>query len=101
MQDVEQEIKQKILAIGNKSLASMEAYFDGKEIESDKLNLASKMLSQTVKILHMNQLRIFTERSQALRWVRWLPDDETRDRYIKLTNPQIAPLLLEKPKQRK
>ena len=97
MKTTEEQVKDRVIGISSLALDSIEGYFKGQEEDGAKISSAFKMLNQATKVMHMNQVRVLTDRSQALRLLRWLPDDKARDEYIKLTNPQVAPLMLKRP----
>lgn len=94
----EEEVRARVVAIANSGLNTIDQFFKGEETKPEKLSMAFKMLTQATKVLQMNQVRVLTERSQMLRLLPWLPTPESRARYIKLTNPKAAPLLLQRPK---
>jgi len=99
MTKVEERLKERVLETTDKALDIVDRYMKDKGGEEDpKVTMAFKLLNQGIKILHMNQVKTLTERSQALRLLKWLPDDAAREEYIKITNPQAVPLLLKRPK---
>ena len=97
-QTQQEELKGRILASGTKAMDIVDAYLIGEVKDDSRVPLAQKLMVQVVKVLHMDQVKTLTERSQALRLLQFLPDDRARREYIKLTNPQAAPLLLARPK---
>ena len=98
VKSVEEQLKGGVLATAGRALNVMDSYLDGKEDDTTKIFISQKLLTHGIKILHMNQVKVLTNRSQALRLIKYLPDDETRQKYISITNPQAAPLLLQRPK---
>jgi hypothetical protein len=98
MQD--EKIRGRIVEMGDQTLDTIGKVFNGEDVSPVKINLASKMLTQVVKVLHMNQVKTNTERSQAIRLLPWLKDDQARADYMKATNPQVAPLMLGRPKKK-
>ena len=48
--------REKVTELGEKGLQIIEEYFDGKRHGTDMVREASKMVSQAVKIEHMNQI---------------------------------------------
>ena len=93
----EAEVKSRIVEIAGKALDTIDSYFSGRSVKLEKVNNSFKLVGQATKIMQMNQVRILTERSQALRWLPYLADEKIREEYIKLTNPQAAILLLKRP----
>ena len=92
--------REKVTELGEKGLQIIEEYFDGKRQGTDMVREASKMVSQAVKIEHMNQIQKNMDRSFALRLLPYLPKDkEIRDKYIELTNPQLKGLLESRPQK--
>lgn len=100
-QTTEEKVKTRIVETADKGLDIIDQYFDGKETDSNKVNIAFRIVGQSTKVMHMNQVKVFTERSQALRLLPWLSDESAREQYIRMTNPQIAPKLLHRPKKQK
>lgn len=93
-------LREKIIGLGGKAAEIMEGYFDGKVQGTDRVKEASKMISQAIKVEHINQIKTQTDRSFALRLLQYLPKDgPARESYIKMTNPELKPLLLSKPKK--
>ena len=95
------KLRDDITRIGGRALGIMEEYFDGKRDGTDKIKEASKMISAALKVEHMNQIALFSEKSLALRLIQHLPKDEQlRAKYIQITNPQLAGMkLLDRPKK--
>lgn len=84
--------------ISTKALKWIEDYFDDKQDAEGKIKESLKLLSYEIKLRHMEQIKEQGDKSLALRLIKFLPKDEKlRNRYIELTNPEIKPLLLEKP----
>lgn len=98
MENFEEKVKDRIVNVANSGMDVIESYFKGDEVNPEKVNIAFKLIGQATKVMHMNQVRIMTDRSQALRLLPWLKNDKARNEYIKLTNPQVAPLLLGRPR---
>jgi len=96
---MDEKIRSRIVEMGSKTLDIVGQVFDGENVEPAKVTLASKMLTQVVKVLQMNQVKINTERSQAIRLLPWLKDDRARVEYIQATLPKAAPLMLTRPKR--
>lgn len=89
------EFRERVTRLGDKGLQIIEEYFDGKRQGTDMVREASKMVTQAVKIEHMNQIRKNFDRSFALRLLPYLSkNDKVREQYIMITNPEIKPLLL-------
>jgi hypothetical protein len=92
--------REKVTELGEKGLQIIEEYFDGKRHGTDLVREASKMVSQAVKIEHMNQIQKNADRSFAIRLLPFLPKDkEIREKYIEMTNPQIKGLLETRPQK--
>jgi hypothetical protein len=92
--------REKVTALGEKSLEIIEQYLDGKKAGGDLVREASKMISQAVKVEHMNQIQKNMDRSFALRLIPYLPKEkEVIDKYIEMTNPQVRGLLESRPKK--
>jgi len=92
-------LREKVVEIGEKALKIMDDYFDGRREGTDKIKEASRMITQAIKVEHMNQIQKNSDRSFALRLLPFLPNDESKTKYIELTNPSLKPLLLLKPKK--
>lgn len=92
--------REKIIGLGGKSAEIMDEYFNGKRQGTDMVKEASKMISQAIKVEHINQIKTQTDRSFSLRLLQFLPKSgPAREKYISLTNPELRPLLLDKPKK--
>lgn len=92
--------REKIIGLGGKSAEILDEYFAGKRQGNDMVKEASKMISQAIKVEHINQIKKQTDRSFALRLLQYLPKDgKAREKYIALTNPELKPLLLDRPKK--
>ncbi|HUT42826.1 MAG TPA: hypothetical protein VMW95_00710 [Desulfobacterales bacterium] len=87
--------------VGNKSIDWIDKYmkngFDGLPQDPDFIKNAMKMVGFSIKMIHMSQIKTRTDKSFALRLAQHLPDEETKLAYIKLTNPEVAPLLKGRP----
>jgi len=94
----DEELREKMINVGGKALAVLVGYFEGTESDEDKVKVAFRVVPQAVKVSHMNQQRVFVERSQAIRLLPYLKDEDTREKYIRLTQPTAKPLLLARPK---
>jgi len=95
----DEELREKIIDVGGKALEVLEGYFAGTESDEDKVKAAFRVVPQAVKVSHMNQQRVFVERSQAIRLLPYLKDEDTREKYIRLTQPTAKPLLLARPEK--
>jgi len=94
----EEQVRQRIVGMANQAMDKIDEYFRGVTDDSEKANIAMRLLSQSTKIINMNQQRIATERSHILKLLPFI-DDASRAEYIRLTNPQVSPLLLKRPGQ--
>ena len=94
-------IREKVTSVGEKALTIMDEYFEGKREGTDKVQEASKMITQAIKVEHMNQIQRNTDRSFGLRLLGYLPKDEkVRNKYIEMTNPEIKGLLIGRPEKK-
>jgi len=66
---------------------------------TDKIKESVRMVSLGIKLEHMGQIEEQSNRSFALRLIPHLPKTIDKDEYVRLTNPQIAPLMLPAPKK--
>jgi len=94
----EDKLKEGIVKVGNIALEVIEKYFGGDDQDEGKVKVANRVVGHSLKVMHMSQVATLTNRSQALRLLKYLPNDETRKEYIKLTQPDTQPLLLDRPK---
>jgi len=95
----DEELREKIINVGGKALEVLEGYFEGTESDEERVKAAFRVVPQAVKVSHMNQQRVFVERSQAIRLLPYLKDDAAREKYIQLTQPTAKPLLLARPEK--
>ncbi len=92
---LEERVRARVIGDTETALGIIEDYFKkkGKESNPELVRSAFLLLGQSTKIMQMNQVRVLTERSQALRYLPYLADAKIREEYIKISNPQIALLL--------
>lgn len=94
------DFRKDVKDLAGKSLNLLDQYFSGGPADPAKIRAAIQTLSFGVKVEHMDQLKDHGDKSLALRLFQFLPKDEhIRKEYLKITNPQIKPLLLAKPKK--
>jgi len=85
-----------VLNLGQKSLDIMNEYFEGNRHGTDKVKEASVVLREAVKVSNRDQVDAQVKRSQAIRLIPYMSKDQQRE-YIKFTNPETAPFLLDSP----
>jgi len=90
--------RENVASVAQSGLEIMSKYLKGDEgVDENRVRQAARMIGFGVKVEHMNQTRELQTKSLALRLVKLLPqDEEVRNEYIKLTNPDVRPLLAEK-----
>lgn len=93
------DFREKMMGIGHKALKIMDEYFDGKEASNPEMvKHAVRMISASLKVEHMNQVQDISRKSLSLRLLKHLPqDDQLRQTYIVMMNPETRPLLLDRP----
>jgi hypothetical protein len=96
MEKIGHEFEERMDEVGMAALELVADFFT-KDEDSPKVEKAFKFLPHAIKVRHMRQTRQLQERSQAIRLLNFLPDEETRQRYIKATQPGAAPLLEHRP----
>ena len=84
--------------VSEKALSIIDSYFGSEKVDLKKVDIAAKMVGFGVKIEHINQIKEQGDKSLALRLMKFLPDKDVREKYIKITNPEVAPLLESRPK---
>jgi len=89
-----EEFRGSVLNLANKAVTIMNEYFDGDRHGTDKVQEASSMIREGVKISNRDQVDVQVKRSQAIRLMPYIPK-ENRTEYIKFTNPEVPPLLLD------
>lgn len=94
-----EDFTDRVQQLGTKGMKIMDEYFDGKEKSADMIKYASKAVSQTITALNMKRVGKYQDRSLSLRLLKFLPTDENfRAKYIKVTNPELKPILIGLPK---
>lgn len=93
------KFREDLLSGGEKGLKVYTEWLEGKREGSPVIEGAKFMISSALKVEHMNQIAKFTERSQAMRLAGFIRDSEDREKYIRLTNPEMTKLLINKPKR--
>jgi len=100
MKKESQEFDAKMDEVGMTALNLVADYFSGEsDTPSSKVEKSFKFLPHAIKVKHMRQTKQLQERSQAIRLLNFLPDDETRRKYIMATQPTAKPLLEHRPKK--
>lgn len=94
---MEKTFDEKILLGAEKSVDKYLTWIDGDHEGSPTIKGAEKMIGWAIKIRHMMQIARHTERSHALRLLKFLPDDKVRERYIRVTNPELKNILIDRP----
>ncbi len=94
----DQKLRDGIIDGADKALKIVMDYLNGNIEGSPKVEAAFKILGFGMKISHLNQLKIHIDRSQAIRLLPYI-SEEQRDKYIELTNPAAAPFLLDRPRK--
>lgn len=94
--------EQKMAEVGDRTLEIISEYFSGTADPENDLMVerAFKFIGHPIKVLHMKQHKEIQERSQGVQLLNFLPNDEVRQHYITITQPEAAPLLA-KPQKRK
>ena len=90
---MKEEFREKVVTTADKAMGWINDYFEGKSADENKINKAIKMVQFGVKMVHMDQIKEQGNKSLALRLIRFLPENVKQD-YIKMTNPEVTPLLL-------
>ena len=99
---MKKEFRTRILTVADRGLEIMEEYFAGTRHGTDKVAEATKMISMGVKVEHMNQMKEQGDKSLALRVIKYLPRDaEVREKYVRMTNPELSNLLLPRPEKKR
>ena len=87
--------REKVQDISNDAADLLKKSLTGKEkLEGGLFDRLIRLIGHGLKVKHMNQLSHQNDRSFGLRLLGFLPkDQETRKKYIELTNPELRPLL--------
>jgi len=93
------KLREDVQGVSKKALAIIKDYFAGNRTDSAQVKEAIRMVGFGLKVEHMDQLSSQNDRSIALRLLKFLPEVDKQE-YIRITNPQIAPLLLKKPEKK-
>ena len=94
------ELRDGVQKAAKESLHIINGYFLGDETKEKNVLAALRVLGFGVNVEKMNQLKDHGDKSLALRLIQFLPkDEETRAKYLKITNPQVAGLLESRPKK--
>ena len=87
--------REKVQDISNEAANLLKKNLSGKEkLEGGMFDRLIRLIGAGLKVEHMNQLSQQNDRSFGLRLLTFLPkDQDTRKKYIELTNPELRPLL--------
>ena len=93
------ELRDNVQDLANESLITIrKSIIEGAPM-SDKIKEAVRIVALGIKAGHLDQMADHNRASLALRLIPHLPKDVDKDEYVKLTNPQVKPLMLGKPKK--
>jgi len=92
-------LRDNVQDLANESLVTIRDAILGKAPMSDKIKEAIRIVNLGIKAGHLDQIMDTTKASLALRLIPHLPKNVDKDEYVKITNPQIAPLMLTRPKK--
>jgi hypothetical protein len=94
-----ENFRTRILGIADSALDTMQGYLGGSEaFDDDRVRMAASMIREGVKVSNRDQVDAQVRRSQALKLVSYIPENQ-RAEYIALSNPEAKPFLLGKPKK--
>jgi len=94
------DFRNSVLSLSAKGIGIMDEYFEGTRHGTEKVKEASAMIREGVKISNRDQVDAQVKRSQAIRLMAHIPKKRRED-YIKFTNPEVAPFLLDVPGKNK
>jgi hypothetical protein len=92
-------LRTNVQELASESVGSIRDAILGKSALTERVKEAIRVIGLGIKVEHMNQISEQSNRSFALRLIPFLPKTVDRDEYVKVTNPQIAPLMLARPKK--
>ncbi|HQT96844.1 MAG TPA: hypothetical protein PK416_03060 [Thermodesulfobacteriota bacterium] len=92
-------LRTNVQGLANDSLQTIRGAILGTAPMTDKIKEAVRMVNLGIKVEHMDQIAEQSNRSFALRLIPHLPKSVDKEEYVKITNPQIAPLMLARPKK--
>ena len=95
-----ENFREGVQEVADHSLGIIREYFSGKRSGTAFVKEAIRMISFGLKVEHMNQIAHYSDRSLALRLIKFLPKDVDKDEYVRLTNPQLMPMLLGRPEKK-
>lgn len=96
------EFNKQMEGISDKALKCVDGFFDDKKGAKEKIKEALKVIGFKVSLKRMEEINERGNKSLALRLIKFLPQDKgIREKYILLTNPEVKPLLLDKPSKKK
>ena len=92
------DFRKNVMRIANKAVGIMDEYFEGGRGGKEMVVEAMQMVREGVKVSNGDQTDRRVKTSQALKLISYIPK-ENREAYIALTNPEIKPFLLPRPKE--
>ena len=94
--------RESVKKLAEKSIKELDRFIQSDTTDVKRALVAVRLLSAGVKVDHMDQMKDKDNKSFGLRLMSFLPKDEaTRKEYLRITNPELKPLLLDKPKSKK
>lgn len=91
------EFRNGVQDAAKEALHIVKGYFMGDDAKKDRVNFALKAVGFGVKVEHMDQMKVHGDKSLALRLLPFLKDEDSRNKYIKITNPDIQHLIISRP----
>jgi hypothetical protein len=98
--EMNEALRGNVQELANEGLSSIKDAVLGKAAMTERVKEVIRIVSLGIKVEHMNQIAAQSNRSFALRLIPHLPKAVDKDEYVKITNPQIAPLMLPRPKKK-
>jgi hypothetical protein len=96
-------LRSKIQTVAEDAIDLLQKAVSGKStLEGGLMDRLIRLTGQGLKVEHMDQLKVQNDRSFGLRLLQFMPkDDQTRRKYIEMTNPELKPILLSAPEKKK
>ena len=98
---MEKTFDEKILLGAEKSVDKYLSWIEGDQVGSPTIKGAEKLITWAIKIRHLMMIDKNTKRSRELRLMGLLKNEKSRNQYIRLTNPELKAILINKPEKRK
>jgi hypothetical protein len=94
-----QEFREGVTTRANTALTNVDQILTGNLKDNVIISAILKIVGFGIKIEHIQQVEDYRRKSLAIRILPFLKSEKVREKYIKITHPELRPLLQDRPKK--